>query len=130
MSLFSPTLREPSLMLAVVDLNGSGAATLESFWVVLAQLERRKKSPIVIPFHTWCKPWLQVVVAGVGAVKMWITADMLTNIPSQIQPLEHAPNHPTSAFTLILIHTLRASNVPFTTTPFSLHLTLCHFHKR
>jgi hypothetical protein len=42
-SLFSPILREPSLMLVVVDLNGSGAATLESFYVGLSTMERTKK---------------------------------------------------------------------------------------
>lgn len=31
MSLFSPTFREPSLMLDEVDVNGSGAATLDNF---------------------------------------------------------------------------------------------------
>jgi len=36
-SLFSPILREPSLMLVVVDWNGSGAATLESFFSHLVQ---------------------------------------------------------------------------------------------
>jgi hypothetical protein len=61
MSLFSPILREPSLMLAVVDLNGSGAATLESFWVVLAQLEQRGKFYCNTFSHL-----VQTMVAGGG----------------------------------------------------------------
>jgi hypothetical protein len=42
-SLFSPILREPSLMLEVVDLNGSGAATLESFYIDLSTTEKINK---------------------------------------------------------------------------------------
>ncbi len=42
-SLFSPTLREPSFMACELDLNGSGAASLDVFWERMFEgLIRRK----------------------------------------------------------------------------------------
>ena len=55
-SLFSPILREPSLMLDVVDLNGSGAATLESFYVDIKHNGEQEQVMRIIPFRTWYRP--------------------------------------------------------------------------
>jgi hypothetical protein len=60
-SLFSPTLREPSLMLAVVDLNGSGAATLESFYVGLSTESTKK----------WYEKYLLALGADHGNEWLW-----------------------------------------------------------
>ena len=48
-------------MLTVVDLNGSGAATLESFCVVLARLTRRKKLHCNTFSH-----FVQTIIVGDG----------------------------------------------------------------
>ena len=54
-SLFSPTLRDPSLMLLELAVNGSGAATFESFygydeWCVVVQGKQ-------LPIRICCRPW-------------------------------------------------------------------------
>jgi hypothetical protein len=55
-SLFSPTLREPSLIKEELEAKGSGAASFDSFYgkVIVGTLAGRDKDK---PFHTSCRPW-------------------------------------------------------------------------
>jgi len=56
-SLFSPIFRLPSLMLEEVEVNGSGAATLDSFYAQKISLSRQNTPIDDSPLHTFCRPW-------------------------------------------------------------------------